>query len=104
MESLQNSGASDTSDWGSLSRVNSGDMKKINSGGELKINEEQAEAAPFKDKVLGTSKLQEENNNKGDAAGGVGGVGGGGATEGSPRKREFLRMQSQIALPVVKNE
>lgn len=98
MESLQNSGASDTSgDWGSLSRVNSGDMKKINSGGELKINEEQAEAAPFKDKVLGTSKLQEENNSKADAAGG-------GATEGSPRKREFLRMQSQIALPVVKNE
>lgn len=67
-----------------------------NSGGELKITEEvgeqeeEAEAEPFKDKVLGTSKLQEENKE----------------SSMSPKKKpEFLRMQSQIALPVVnKNE
>lgn len=71
-----------------MSRVNS------NSGGELKITEEvgeqEEEAEPFKDKVLGTSKLQEENKE----------------SSMSPKKKpEFLRMQSQIALPVVnKNE
>lgn len=66
-----------------------------NSGGELKITEEvgeqeEEEAEPFKDKVLGTSKLQEENKE----------------SSMSPKKKpEFLRMQSQIALPVVnKNE
>lgn len=79
-----------------MSRVNSGEIKKINSGSELKISEEKeeeeaGEGTPFKDKVLGTSKLQEENK-----------APGGGVT--SPRKPEFLRMQSQIALPVVKNE
>lgn len=58
----------------------------MNSGGELKIAEEE-EDPPFKDKVLGTSKLQEENKET-----------------SSPKKPEFLRMQSQIALPVVKNE
>lgn len=64
-------------------------MKKVNSGGELKVNEE--EETPFKDKVLGTSKLQEEiSNGKEDAKGST-----------TPKKPEFLRMQSQIALPVV---
>lgn len=44
------------------------------------------EQEPFHEKVLGTSKLQEDNK------------------ENSSPKPEFLRMQSQIALPVVKNE
>lgn len=67
------------------------EVRKVNSGGELKITEEEeGETEPFKDKVLGTSKLQEENKE----------------TSMSPKKKpEFLRMQSQIALPVVnKNE
>lgn len=75
------------SETGSLCRTD--EIKKVNSGGELKISEEE-ETTPFKDKVLGTSKLQEENSsNKGDAK------------ASTPKKPEFLRMQSQIALPVV---
>lgn len=58
----------------------------MNSGAELKVNED--EDPPFKDKVIGTCKLQEENQKE----------------TASPKKKEFLRMQSQIALPVMKNE
>lgn len=57
----------------------------------MKVNEE--EETPFKDKVLGTSKLQEDiSNGKEDAKG---------STNTTPKKPEFLRMQSQITLPVV---
>lgn len=66
-------------------------MKKVNSGGDVKVNEE--EETPFKDKVLGTSKLQEDiSNGKEDAKG---------SANTTPKKPEFLRMQSQITLPVV---
>lgn len=71
--------------------MNSEEIKKNNSNSELKEGAGDEEpTTPFKDKVLGTSKLQEETNNKS-------------GTE-SPKKPEFLRMQSQITLPVVKNE
>lgn len=66
-------------------------MRKVNSGGELKVDEkEKEEEAPFKDKVLGTSKLQDEVKEE--------------VSVSPSKKPEFLRMQSQIALPVMKNE
>lgn len=81
---------------GSTTRLNAEEMRKVHSGGELKTvngkdgeheNEEEGEEiTTFKDKVLGTSKLQEENK---------------GASAATSKKPEFLRMQSQIALPVV---
>lgn len=64
---------------------------------ELKITEEEEEQQhlppPFKDKVLGTSKLQDENKENSLPVAVP-------PTEAN-RRPELLRMQSQMALPVV---
>lgn len=69
---------------------------------ELKITEEEDEERgpqqqhlppPFKDKVLGTSKLQDENKENSLPVAVP-------PTEAN-RRPELLRMQSQMALPVV---
>lgn len=69
-----------------LPKVGSGEQLRPNRSMELKITEGD-DPEEFKEKVLGTTKLQEENKEN-----------------ATPRKPELLRMQSQIALPIGKKE